>query len=166
MLAPADIIHMDPDLAFHTMERMTRNIRTYCPDQEAVRLGMLLRLVSYMMPTADVWGVYLPKHLPSCVPESYKAALQAQLNRVCDPRGTHQFLYLANYSGVDWRKHQEMLLGYRDLLFTNSEYDTESAQELEDDITMWMCEDAKLLWQEFEQKLVTLHNKKRATGQA
>jgi hypothetical protein len=38
--------------------------------------------------------------------------------------------------------------------------------EFSNDDDDWMCEDAKLLWQEFEQKLVTLHNNKRATGQA
>jgi hypothetical protein len=51
----ADIMCKDPELAFNTMERMTRNIRTFCPDHEGVRLGMMLCLVGHMLPDADIW---------------------------------------------------------------------------------------------------------------
>lgn len=154
----ADIICKDPELAFNTMERMTRNIRTFCPDHEGVRLGMMLCLVGHMLPAADIWGEYMPKHLPSYVPASYKTALDAQFRRVIDPRGTHQFLYVANFDGY-WQQHQELLHDYRCLLFANGEFSDEPALLLEDDVSCWMCQDRKILWQEFEQELVLQHRK-------
>jgi hypothetical protein len=88
------------------MERMTRNMRTFCPDQHAVRLGMMLGLVGYMLPDADVWGDFLPKYLPDYMPDSYRTALDAEFTRVCDPEGAHRALHFATFR-FDNRFHWE-----------------------------------------------------------
>jgi hypothetical protein len=50
--------------------------------------------------------------------------------------------------------------GYRCLLFTSSEYGYEAAIELDVEFSNWMVQDRKILWRDFGQNLVMLHNKR------
>lgn len=134
-------------------------MRTCTPDQQAVKLAMMLLLVGKTMPEVETFGADRPFYIPEYVPKAFKQEVCVLLNALCERNGMHYWNWHWQYPYDAWDVHETLLCAYRDYLFTQEPMSGETKYNVDGALLDMVLDDKRYLWKEFVKGLLRAHTK-------